>query len=343
MNSTRMAICGGIVVGFLLLGGVAAAQVPDPTKDIERRNEALSALKGFAPVCFSPDGKTLFLARFDPMEETEAVVWDLEVGKERQRFRWSGATSATFSPDGRLALVSKEGRLTLRSVTGGRDVSPLLRGLFYVHPVVFSRDGKWMAALQTTTKTSVLKVWDAAIFKEKAAIRYEEGCNPTSFWFSPDGKTIGAGFLYGSLRTWDVATGKTRDYYPADPKEEVYLRDLSPDLKSAVVQERTGKKNRNGTLKLWEPGAGKKRVLFEGGQGAPHPAEVAGCHFSQDGKVLALGLEYHEGGAEVIVLEVATGKKLLNLPGSKYCVTSPDGKLLAVQSEKETVRLHRLP
>jgi WD40 repeat protein len=300
----------GTVVWLLLLvapGRVAAQS--DPTKDVERRNGGLSTLKSFTPVCFSPDGRTLLLARFDPVADTEAVVWDLDAG---------------------------------RQVTG-RDQDTPLRGMFFVSPVVFSRDGKRVAGLQTGLKRSVLKVWDAATWKERAALAYEEGCNPVDFSFSSDGDSLGAGFLYGSVRVWDLATGKTRAYYPEDRDNAVYLRALSPNLKLALVQERTGKRNRDGTVHLWDLASDTKRVVFEGGKGAPRPAEVMGGHFSQDGKILVLSLDYHEGGSEVIVWQTATGKRLTALRGHGHGVPSPDGRYVAIQTEEKAVRVLRLP
>src|SRR5262245_19256792 len=94
----------GTMLCLLLLGAPATVGAQsDPTKDMERRNGGLATLRSFTPVCFSPDSRTLLLARFDPVEGSEAVVWDLEAGRQRHRFRWRGVASATISPDGKIA------------------------------------------------------------------------------------------------------------------------------------------------------------------------------------------------------------------------------------------------
>jgi WD40 repeat protein len=289
----------------ILLLGATPLQLHDPTKDVEQRNKGLASLRSFSPVCFSPDGHTLLLSRFDPTEKTEAVVWDVDGGKERKRFRWSGASSTTISPDGRMALVDEKGKLTLRDVVTGLDQRTPISELFFASPVVFSQDGKLAAGNQA----GILKVWEVSTWKEKGAFPYEEGSHPVDYWLSPDGKTLGAGFLYGSVRVWDVATQKTQAYYPADEKEEVSIRSLSPDLKVAVAQEFTGKKNRDGTVKLWDLATGKKLLLFQGGKEVPNPAEVVSYHFSHDGAILTVGLKNHEGGSEVRRLGREDGSK----------------------------------
>jgi RNA polymerase sigma factor (sigma-70 family) len=341
---------GAAVLAHQLLAAqqpaVLCGRLPEPTKewrpgadDMQVVAKDLPRLGGFTPLCFSPDGRLLLLACFNGEEEGQAVVWDIRGGRELNRFLWPGVGQATIGPDGRMALVDEGGKLTLRHAASGREERTPVGGLLFTWPVVFSPDGKRLAGNQG----GVLKVWDVGTWKEVAALPYEEGCHPLHYWFSPDGATLGAGFLYGSVRLWDVATGQTRHYFPADKQEAVYIRGLSPDLKAAVVQQRTGKHGRDGTVWLWDLASGKKSVLFQGGRNAPSAGEVNGVHFSHGGRILALGVSYAKGGSEVVAWEVRTARKLAAVPGCAEGVPSPARRILAVRTEEGRVQLRSLP
>src|SRR5262249_33086199 len=140
-----------LALGHVLAAGPGGRAAAD---EASSRAKELSSLRGFSPVCFSPDGRTLLLGRFNPGEESDAVLWDVARGREKDRFRWTGVGSATIGPDGWMTLVDDKGKLTLRDTATGRQRATPLRDLFFTWPVVFSPDGNLLAGNQA----GVLKV-----------------------------------------------------------------------------------------------------------------------------------------------------------------------------------------
>lgn len=135
--------------------------------------------------------------------------------------------------------------------------------------------------------------------------------------FRPDGKTLLSAGLDGSLRVYEVASG--REVRRTEAHQEcVYGAALSPDGKHVVTAG--GDK----LVRLWDAATLKPIRTFEGNQ-----QEVIAVAVSPDGKTVAAG-----GGDKSIRLwDLATGKLLRRFHGHETKVTglafSPDSKLLA--------------
>jgi WD40 repeat protein len=151
----------------------------------------------------------------------------------------------------------------------------------------------------------------------------------TSVAFAPDGKTLASGSLDGTLRLWDLATGKEAATCRWD-KAVITSVAFAPDGKTVAVGG-GGK----GDVKLWDTSSGKD-VRTMGG----HSKAVFGIAFSPDGKHLTSGSQ----DCTVKVWDVSTGKEVFNLEGHRglgVCgvAFSPDGKVLASAGIDGTVRL----
>src|SRR5262249_4696691 len=122
--------------------------------------------------------------------------------------------------------------------------------------------------------------------------------------FSPDGKVLATGSFDGTVRGWDVATGRelfTLSGHGAGVRSVVF----SADGKTLY----SGSEDR--TVKAWDVKASKETAtLFKSG------LQVYCLARSPDGKRLAVGLgdyQKHVGG-DVKLLEITTGKEIGALP-----------------------------
>jgi WD40 repeat protein len=195
-----------------------------------------------------------------------------------------------------------------------------------------------------------------------------------SLAFSPDGRTLAAGNLWGNLQLWDVATGRCLRFFAlpeavpnAPPTGSVDALAFSADGKTLI----TGTRDRK--VRIWDAATGKLlrtvaeqegvtrrfalspdgRTLATAGKvgeavrlwdtatgtgiRALQGEKVADLAFSPDGKKLA------GGNAKAIrVWDVSTGKVLLDLKGHMDWVLtvafSPDGKALVSGGVDGTVR-----
>jgi WD40 repeat protein len=193
--------------------------------------------------------------------------------------------------------------------------------------------------------------------------------------FSPDGKTLAAAGLTGTVQLWEAGTWQPRATLRGHVKRAWSLA-FAPDGKLLATA------SDDGTVKLWDPVAGQERAAFkilsgwqgryvafspEGGTLAvvatawegdrsvvelwdvasgelrstmpPHPAPVDWVAFAPDGKVMATGC----WDKAVRLWDVASGQELATLRGHSSVIYdgafSPDGRTLATASWDGTVKL----
>jgi RNA polymerase sigma factor (sigma-70 family) len=235
-------------------------------------------------VAYAPDGRTLYSVSRDKV----LLQWDLASGEAKQLFEWrSGSLDrAVLSPDRRTLALWEWffGHIRLHDTSGQRP--PRLLGQFKGKPNLFSRFALAPGA------------------------------------FSPDGKTYFGVCLDGTVRCWDVATGRLI-WERKQTAKAACLIDLSPDgklLALGFVDPNTGAGQ---DVFLWDAKDGKEvRTL-----GCDNPASA--LVFSPDGQTLASIGDRDQG----ILWDVASGKQLRRFSGVKgecHALTfSPDGRWLA--------------
>ncbi len=162
-------------------------------------------------LAFSPDGRWLAAAG------DVVRIWDLDSGKPVHTLRWmlpaggaSGATSLTFSPDGRRLLVSVSNLKTTLHIydTGELDrlhdqLAPGHDG--HVDKLALSADGRWLV---TAGIDQVVHVWDWPQRRKVRSYRFQQ---PLDYLGFPTGKGPAAAInvkgAYAEIATGPAKTG----------------------------------------------------------------------------------------------------------------------------------------
>jgi WD40 repeat protein len=163
----------------------------------------------------------------------------------------------------------------------------------------------------------------------------------SSLALSSDGALLASGDEAGQAILWDRAAGKELRRWPL--KGWAYAMAFSPDDKQLLISERVrvvfSKENFQG-VNLWDVNSGKVLRDLTGA----FKLEIAAAAFSPDGKLLALGQGGEcSGNGKVFLAEVATGKKLREMPGHLNGVTdvlfTTDGRHVLSSGRDTVVRV----
>jgi WD40 repeat protein len=166
-------------------------------------------------VRFSPDGKRIVTAAYDPVradQANEVKVWDSGTGACLATLTGRGQVfSAVFSPSGHWLVVGGgSGQITVAN--WARDTRPLCfaRHGTPVTSLAISPDGKTLASASVEDRS--VNLWDLQklIEQRKAAPNPDQSLlapdSVCDLAFSPDGKRL-AGINRDVVKLWDSATG----------------------------------------------------------------------------------------------------------------------------------------
>lgn len=211
-------------------GGVlAVAFAPDGKRAVTAGSDKLArvwevatgkellVLKGHADSVesaeFSPDGKTILTAG----QDRTARLWDA-TGKEVAAFKGHNrGVIAAFAPDGKRIVTASDDQTarvwdiaTVKSVCLIRQFGSDTTGF---RAVAFSPDGTQVL----TGSAGGGRLWDAATGKNLSSLRSsaDDGVRQggaSAVAFSPDGKQQLTGSESGSVRLWDLAARRYREF-----------------------------------------------------------------------------------------------------------------------------------
>ncbi len=273
------------------------------------------------------------------------------------RFRHGRGTTLAFAPDGKSILSCGADR-TLRTwelATGRLLREQRVPSKPTISAFVLSPDGRLLAYQDATEGSFCL--WDIAgnQLRRFPWLLKDEGWQTGAF--SPDSKVFAASSYKGSLRAWDVATGKGRSLgkndnailsFTADSKllltqgdrgidfwdlaagrQQSHLgfshrflgADVSPDGHIVAAWNYRNPDQDQG-LRFLDAATGKPAKAWI----APRLKQIHVARFTPDGKTIVIATE-----DEILVWDPVAGKRIRTLPGKAkaHFTFSPDGKTLA--------------
>ncbi|MGO9464459.1 MAG: WD40 repeat domain-containing protein [Isosphaeraceae bacterium] len=305
-------------------------------------------------VSFSPDGRlvagafgTFHGMLADPIPG-QAVLWDVTTGQRRAALlgHGDGVKSVAFSPNGKLIATAGylDGIKLWQTETATQIAS--IRATAVISAIAFSPDGKLLAVgldafgVQPAGKNNV-ELYDVAT---RTLIRQFGGHDSgiEAVMFSPSGRLLATGCSDGTVRLWDVATGRSKtlvDQKLNDTVSEYWQRvarrkiqgvppgmesvAFSPDGKRLAIaggmRDARGREYGIGAVTLWGVLTRKLQSTLPG-----HDCSVQQVQFSVDGKLLATAGR----DGYVRLWDAATLQQMGRFQGLAPIAFSPDGKAL---------------
>ncbi len=246
-------------------------------------------------------------------------------------------TGTTVSAEADLATVDTATARMLRRALG--QASHLLTAISPptpLGPTLASRLGRF-PGLEATVAAYRRQLADPTLYPEwPLPDQPDPSCLRTltghSDWvhsasISADGQLLATAALDGTVRTWDIPTGRTQAILP-DHSGGAWACAFSPD--GTLLATGGG----DGTVRLWDPASPEPTATLTG-----HTDPVVSCAFSPDGRLLATA----SVDRTVRLWELPSRKHTATLSGHtgpvRACAFSPTGHLLATASADATVRL----
>jgi WD40 repeat protein len=235
------------------------------THVIQKQTRTIHALE------FTPDGRNLISASADQ----SIYWWDVESARHvRSLHADDQVTSSALSADGSLLVHNGGGQevLLCDGVTG-KPLPGLPVGDLFIHRVAFGLGKRLL--ITTEYQTSTVRLWRLAERSRSCSLENdrERWSNP-EIAVSPDGKALATTEKNGTVRLWELATGKERLRINLEGVKDV--SGIAFAAHGQVLAISGG-----GMIYFCDVGTGKEVSRLKA------PAEQEHLIFSSDGKKLA--------------------------------------------------------
>jgi WD40 repeat protein len=224
-------------------------------------------------VAFSADGKRVLSCS----EDRTVRLWNAETGKELKRLEGHGAPvyDVVFSPDGKRALSgSADKTVRLWDLESGKELLKLGGHNAGVPRVAFSPDGRRALSGGHHPDPRIF-LWN---LETGALLKTLDGhaSHAHGVAFSPDGERAVSCSFDGTIRLWDLETGKQI--------EEIKGRQEMPALALSRDGSRLVTAGFDQTVRLWDLEAGRELQCFFW-----HAGRVLSVALSPDGRYALSG------------------------------------------------------
>lgn len=279
-------------------------------------------------MAFTPDGKSLALAN-----DKGVRFYSVETGAlERIIAPGSHPLHLAFSPDGKLLVGATNDTLTVWDVASGRELHKMPLPIVVakntqqqfanrLYNIAFNSDGRQLAVatlfgmqLWDVVTGTLIRTWG----DERMTVDRFDGVA-----FSPDAKTLVGGALAGTIRRWDVATGRELNSSATRSAKSISVA-FSSDNRLMATEE-------GNTTNIWSIQAGALTQSYKGGYNT--------LFFTPDNQSLIRGflgvdrLNLTTGQSESL-----SAKGIEGLWQTQDAIAfSPDGELIAGPGETDLV------
>jgi WD40 repeat protein len=288
---------------------------------------------------FSPDASLLVDTDYlekNAEKNSKFTVWNTATGQVVYSFLFPGvASEVKFNRDGRLMLAESDNQVALWDARTGRQLSTIAAPGF-LGDVGLSDSGRYLIGnVQIGVQpkaTYQLFIWDINSGRPVRQFYLGSGyVNFVSYAWSPDEQTIACQLetdlesstpskpIYGTVRLWDVQSGKlTEEFHPLESELSSDFN-WSPDGKYLVS---TGN---NASIYLWDPATGRKLQTLAG-----QSRFVSYVAYSPDGNYFAS--ESSTAATEVVIWDLRVGSPLFRING-EFRKFSADSKLVVIETK----------
>jgi WD40 repeat protein len=301
---------------------------------------------------YSPDSRWLLTSAVQDRTHLTYRLWNAHTGAPHGRLSDCGSECCFVPARGEgeplLAIQNGGGGIALREVPSLREVGVLPQA---VGEIAASADGRYVAAWahQYLPRVDEVVVWELPSLRRVAAFPFNADREHVHrLIFSPDGNrlaafTLSRGALQDTLWVWEVPRGEGWHLHGARPSRWRNNEELFAQTAGALstYDGATGAKRAELSLESYRS---EPQFTPDGATvlvGGPWLSPASLWLLWLQG--LGISLPWHpELDWAVDVLDVATGRRLAQLPEASGVVASPDSRTLAV-SRDGRIELWDLP